>query len=71
MEQTENELWQLFQSIDRDHNGHIDKNELRSAFNRAGLVITSSKLNQFFSEVDTNNDGTISFHEWRHAGFLT
>lgn len=65
MEQTEKELWQLFKSIDRDHNGQLDKSELQSAFVRAGLVIPNSKLDQFFSEVDKNHDGVISFEEWR------
>lgn len=64
--QTEKELWQLFKSIDHDRNGQIDKKELRSAFLAAGLAIPSPKLDQFFSEVDTNNDGTISFDEWRY-----
>ena len=65
MEQTENELLKLFKSIDRDHNGQLDKSELKSAFTRAGLVIPNSKLDQFFSEVDSNKDGVISFEEWR------
>ena len=65
MEQTEKELAQLFKSIDRDHNGQLDKNELKDAFIRAGLIIPSSKLDQFFAEVDTNHDGVISFEEWR------
>ena len=67
MEQTEKELWQLFKSIDRDHNGQLDKGELQAAFNRAGLLIPNSKLDQFFSEVDTNCDGVISFDEWRYG----
>lgn len=64
---TERELWQLFESIDRDHNGALDKNELRAAFSRSGLAISSSKLDQFFEEVDTNHDGEISFEEWRYS----
>lgn len=67
VEQTEKELAQLFKSIDRDHNGQLDKNELKDAFIRAGLVIPSSKLDRFFAEVDTNHDGVISFEEWRLA----
>lgn len=65
MESTENELLKLFKSIDRNHNGQLDKSELKSAFARAGLTIPSSKLDQFFAEVDTNKDGVISFEEWR------
>ncbi|KAL0261053.1 hypothetical protein SLS55_004748 [Diplodia seriata] len=63
--QTENELWQLFKSIDRNSDGRLDKGELRTGFLRAGLRVPDSKLNQFFSEVDSNNDGVISFEEWR------
>ncbi|KAL8722133.1 MAG: hypothetical protein Q9225_001326 [Loekoesia sp. 1 TL-2023] len=65
VEQTEKELLKLFKSIDHDHNGQLDKHELKSAFARAGLAIPNSKLDQFFSEVDTNKDGVISFEEWR------
>ena len=53
---TENELLYLFKSIDRDHNGKLDKSELKSAFKRAGLAVPSWKLDQFFAEVDGNHD---------------
>jgi len=66
VEHAERELWQLFESIDRDNSGALDKEELRTAFQRAGLTISSSKLDQFFDEVDTNHDGEISFEEWRN-----
>lgn len=65
VEQTEKQLWQLFKSIDRDHNGQLDKAELRSAFGTAGISLPGAKLDQFFSEVDTNRDGVITFDEWR------
>ena len=67
VEQAEKELWRLFKSIDRDNNGQLDKGELQAAFQSAGLLIPRSKLDQFFSEVDTNHDGAISFEEWRSA----
>ncbi|KAB2574997.1 hypothetical protein BFW01_g12070 [Lasiodiplodia theobromae] len=63
--QTEHELWQLFQSIDRNSDGRLEKGELQTAFVRAGLRVPHSKLNQFFAEVDSNKDGVISFEEWR------
>ncbi|KAI9787167.1 MAG: hypothetical protein M1839_003402 [Geoglossum umbratile] len=65
VEATEKELFTLFNNIDRDHNGKLDKDELRAAFAKAGLVVSNSKLDQFFSEIDTNHDGEISFEEWR------
>ena len=65
VEHAERELWQLFESIDRDHNGELDRSELKAAFSRAGLAISNAKLDQFFDEVDVNHDGVISFDEWR------
>ena len=65
IEHTEKELWHLFQGIDRDHNGQIDKEELSTACADAGIIIPQSKLDQFFQTVDTNHDGVISFDEWR------
>lgn len=69
VEHAERELWQLFESIDRDHSGALDKAELRAAFSRAGLTISNAKLDQFFDEVDVNHDGEISFEEWRYGDF--
>lgn len=56
VEKTETELYTLFKSIDHDNDGRLDKGELRSAFKRAGLMVPNSKLDQFFAEVDGNND---------------
>jgi solute carrier family 25 (mitochondrial phosphate transporter), member 23/24/25/41 len=70
VEHAERELWQLFESIDKDGSGALDKDELRLAFQRAGLTISSAKLDQFFDEVDVNHDGQISFEEWRWVHLL-
>lgn len=70
MEQTERELWRLFKSIDRDNNGQLDKRELMTAFDAAGIRLPEAKLDQFFSEVDTNHDGVITFDEWRYESFF-
>ncbi|KXH28358.1 hypothetical protein CSAL01_10656 [Colletotrichum salicis] len=65
VEQTESQLMLLFQSIDKDHDGRLDKTELQEAFRRAGLVVPMRKLSSFFGDIDMNNDGYISFEEWR------
>ncbi|KDN64366.1 hypothetical protein CSUB01_06247 [Colletotrichum sublineola] len=67
VEQTERQLMILFQSIDKDNDGRLDKTELQEAFRRAGLVVPMRKLGAFFGDMDMNNDGYISFEEWRHA----
>lgn len=55
----------MFQKIDRNHNGEIDKAELRNAFASSGVTVSNAKLDQFFAEVDKNHDGVISYVEWR------
>lgn len=65
--ETEKELLALFRTIDYNRDGKISRDELRSALSRAGLAVANSNLDNFFSEVDTNNDGTISFEEWRYV----
>lgn len=55
----------MFQSIDKNGDGKLDKSELQAAFKQAGLLVSSRKLDQFFDQVDANNDGVVSFEEWR------
>lgn len=63
--QAERQLFDLFKSIDRDGNGKLDKSELQTAFKAAGLTVSNRKLDDFFSDMDVNNDGYVSFDEWR------
>lgn len=55
----------LFRSIDRDKDGRLNKDELQSAFQRAGLSVPKRRLTGFFDEIDMNHDGFITFDEWR------
>lgn len=71
VERAEAELWQLFQRIDRDQNGQLDRSELREAFKGAGVTISNLKFEDFWTQIDTNNDGVISYDEWRYAGLFT
>ncbi|KAK4574468.1 hypothetical protein LTR86_001309 [Recurvomyces mirabilis] len=63
--ETERQLRTLFDSMDRDHNGKLDKNELASAFDRAGVLVSNARLDRFFTYIDKNHDGNIDFSEWR------
>jgi hypothetical protein len=64
-DETEKELWALFNAIDRDHNGNLDKSELAQAFEKAGVAVSNARLDRFFRYIDKNHDGTIDFPEWR------
>ncbi|TKA75506.1 hypothetical protein B0A55_04658 [Friedmanniomyces simplex] len=64
-EETERQLKMLFDTIDRDKNGNLDKGELALAFERAGVMVSKARLDRFFGYIDKNHDGTIDFSEWR------
>ncbi|KAL6860968.1 mitochondrial carrier domain-containing protein [Trichoderma novae-zelandiae] len=66
VQKAEGQLFDLFNSIDRDGNGKLDKAELRTAFKAAGLTVSNRRLHDFFSDMDQNNDGYVSFDEWRN-----
>ncbi|KAK4186047.1 mitochondrial carrier domain-containing protein [Podospora australis] len=65
VEAAEKQLLVMFKAIDRDQDGRLDKKELQAAFRRAGLSVPMRRLAGFFDEIDLNNDGFISFDEWR------
>ena len=46
-------------------NGKLDKRELQTAFKAAGLTVSNQRLNDFFADLDINNDGYVCFDEWR------
>ncbi|KFA75552.1 hypothetical protein S40288_08736 [Stachybotrys chartarum IBT 40288] len=63
----EAKLFVLFKTIDKDGNGKLDKNELQGAFKSAGLTVSTRRLSEFFNDMDLNNDGYVTFEEWRPA----
>jgi solute carrier family 25 phosphate transporter 23/24/25/41 len=60
----------MFQTIDHNHNGEIDKAELRNAFSQSGVTVSNAKLDEFFDDLDRNNDGVITYGEWRYESRL-
>ncbi|GAB0137177.1 hypothetical protein EsDP_00005455 [Epichloe bromicola] len=66
VEQAERQLFFLFHAIDKDGNGKLDTAELQTAFRTAGLSVSSRRLSDFFHDLDGNNDGYVSFEEWRN-----
>ncbi|MBE3049454.1 EF-hand domain-containing protein [Candidatus Bathyarchaeota archaeon] len=65
MGHTEGHLLGLFRSADTNGDGRLDKRELLAAYRRAGVVAPMRRLDSFFKHVDVNNDGFITFDEWR------
>lgn len=65
MDDKELELYRIFQAIDVAHNGCILPEELWEALVRAGIKIEDEELARFVERVDKDNNGVITFEEWR------
>lgn len=65
MDDKELELYRIFQTIDVEHNGCILPEELYDALVKAGIEINDEELALFVERVDKDNNGVITFEEWR------
>lgn len=65
VEAAERQLLLLFKTIDRNQDGQVGREELEAAFKKASLTVPKRRVAGFFDEIDLNNDGFISFEEWR------
>ena len=65
VDHTEGHLLGLFRSADTNHDGKLEKGELLAAYRRAGVTVPNRRLDDFFRHVDVDNDGYITFDEWR------
>ncbi|CAI0548021.1 unnamed protein product [Linum tenue] len=65
MDDKELELYRIFEAIDVEHNGCILPEELWDALVKAGIQIDDEELARFVEHVDKDNDGIITFEEWR------
>ncbi|XP_073015371.1 calcium-dependent mitochondrial ATP-magnesium/phosphate carrier protein 2-like [Primulina eburnea] len=65
MDDKELELYMIFQAIDVEHNGCILPEELWDALVKAGIELDDDELASFVEHVDKDNNGIITFEEWR------
>ncbi|CAL1535876.1 unnamed protein product [Lymnaea stagnalis] len=54
----------FFYKINKDHDEGLQKSELYSLFNEAGLPVTGSVVDKIMEFMDTNDDGTIDLREF-------
>ena len=57
----EQEIREMFNAIDKDHNGFIDVDELKSTFSNLGVPLTNSDIRVMLKEADVH--GTRIFYE--------
>ena len=58
-------LRRIFGQIDISGDGYISSAELRTAMEKGDKELSASQLDKIMSAVDKNNDGLISFEEFK------
>lgn len=62
-----NAFMELFDKIDVDGGGSVDKDELFEALKEAGAVVSKDGLDAMVAMVDVDGDGEIDRKEWKEA----
>jgi len=55
---------ELFNSIDQDGNGTLERGELMAALRRLGVRLTSAELDGILRAIDADGNGTIDYQEF-------
>ncbi|KAF5697939.1 peroxisomal Ca-dependent solute carrier [Fusarium globosum] len=61
MKNADDMLKRIMEEVDQNGDGKIQYN----AFKNAGLTLSTRRLTEFFDDMDLNNDGYVTFDEWR------
>ncbi len=59
------EIISIFEEVDRDKSGFIEKNELKDALIKIGINPTLQEIDKFMSTFDKNKDEKISLDEFK------
>ncbi|KAF4121644.1 solute carrier family 25 (mitochondrial phosphate transporter), member 23/24/25/41 [Geosmithia morbida] len=70
VQRADDQLFTLFTHIDKDGNGRLNQQSLQAAFRTAGLTVSNKRLDDFFNDMDHNNDGYVTFNEWSRTDFF-
>lgn len=61
---TEEQIRAQFKILDKDGNGLISAEEIRSVLTSLGDELTDDDINEMIADVDKNGDGEVSYEEF-------
>lgn len=62
-----NTLRELFESLDANHDGVLQFDEVLNGFHELGISITPEEVSALFKEADENGDQVLQFDEFVHV----
>lgn len=60
----DDELIDTFKVFDKNNDGYINQDELRSVMSQLGEKLTAGELDEMIKEADTDGDGKINYVEF-------
>ncbi|XP_027039843.1 mitochondrial adenyl nucleotide antiporter SLC25A25-like [Pocillopora verrucosa] len=63
-------LWIVFQSIDQDGSGCVDKTELKKAFEAVDVKVTDQEVDLLLKSMDKDKTLKVNWKEWREYHLL-
>jgi len=61
------DIKEIFDVLDTDKSGYIDRSELRAGFASLGKLLDEQECEAIFLDIDKNNDGQISLEEFSNC----
>lgn len=58
------EIRHLFNEVDVDHSGFIDKREVNILLGKLGLKVDSKQIDEGFNKIDKDHSGKIEYEEF-------
>jgi calcium-dependent protein kinase len=65
--QEQNEMKKMFESMDQNFDGKLNKQELIDGFEKLGRIDPEGEAEHIMAHVDFDNNGCIEFSEWCSA----
>lgn len=63
----ESELKAVFQQMDTDKSGKLNRNEIKQQFVKLAIKMTDQRLDQILNQADKDKDGNINYEEFLAA----
>ena len=67
--QTIEAVKQIFQSLDKDNDGKLNRREIQCMFKKLGEPLTLAELEEALLELDKNRSGYVEWHEFKQYMF--
>ena len=64
-------IWKMFQNLDKDGDGYLTVDDLRTGLQELNENVTDADLAKFVSNADTNGDGRVDYEEFAVSMILS